>query len=512
MWDHVIKNGTLVTSSEIFSGNIYIKDGKIAAISDEILYDTDAASNKDFSSDGANIPGKDFAAEITDASGKYVLPGFIDTHVHSRDGRKGLHHKEDFFTSSMAGACGGITTIFEMPNCNPATYNKENLEDLVEVIGPKAHTDYGIWAICLGELNNSEISKLDEAGAIAFKYFWGYAIDKETYQLVYNYEEGMEGIIPPLDDGEVYKIFKEVAKTGKVVAIHAENFYVIRAMTNAVKAEARKRAWEKYQNKENLNCDDDKLPEGEVYSDYLSYKDMLRGRPGMAETMVVESAIRIAELTGARLHILHLSNGDNVKLIRDAQERGVPITVETCHQYLSLCDDEIEELGAVAKTLPLVRTKDDQEKLWAGLADGTISHITSDHAPHTVEEKSLGIWEAPGGIVGIETMAMVLIDGVNKGRITINDLARLLGEGPAKTFDIYPEKGSLEVGTDADITIVDLEPEYVFHQESLHSKTKLSPLDGRSFKGRVSKTILRGRTIAENGEIVGEPSGHFLKK
>ena len=488
MWDHVIKNGTIVTAGDTVKGDIYIKDGKIAAISTE----------GDFSEGREN--DRDFAKEITDATGLFVFPGFIDTHVHSRDGRNGLHHKEDFFTSTMAAACGGITTIFEMPNCSPAIYSKEKLEDLVDIVTPKAHTDFGVWSICLGSLNNELIPELAEAGTIAFKYFWGYAIDKESYQLVYNYEDGMEGIIPPLDDGEVYKIFKEVAKTGKVLAIHAENFYVIRAMTEEIKAQAREKA-----------IGEGKNPKEIIYSDYLSYKDMLKGRPGMAETMVIESAIRIAELTGVRLHILHLSNGENVKLIREAQERGVPITVETCPQYLSLCDDEIEELGSVAKTLPLVRTKRDQELLWEGLSDGTISHVASDHAPHTYAEKAKGIWEAPGGIVGIETMAMVLIDGVNKGRITHNDLARLMAEGPAKTFDIYPQKGSLDVGTDADITIIDFEPEYVFHQESLHSKTKLSPLDGRTFKGKVVKTILRGNTISENGEIIGNPIGEFIK-
>ena len=472
MWDHVIKNGILVKGTSSEKGNIYIKDGRIARVSKDILLE----SEKD-------NPETSFACEITDAEGKYVLPGFIDTHVHSRDGRKGLHQKEDFLHSSMAGACGGITTIFEMPNCNPAIYSRENLEDLVDVISPKAYTDFGIWAICLGDLNNHELINLHEAGAIAFKYFWGYAIDSNTYQLVYNYEEGMEGIIPPLDDGQVYRIFKEVAKTGKTVAIHAENFYLIRAKTNELKEKG----------------------------EYSTYKDMLKGRPGIAETMVVESAIRIAEYTGAKLHILHLSNGDNVNLIREAQNRGVNITVETCPQYLALTDDEIEEIGPVGKTLPLVRTKEDQEKLWEGLRDGTISHIASDHAPHTLEEKKKSIIESPGGIVGIETMAMVLLDGVNKGWITINDVARLLGEGPAKVFGLYPMKGSLEVGTDADITIVDLQPEYVFRQDNLHSKNKLSPFDGRKFKGRVVKTILRGKTVSENGEIVGEPRGKYIK-
>ena len=216
MWDHIIKNGAVVSGTDTQKANIYIKDGKIAAITAE------------------ELPGE--AKEVTDASGRYVLPGFIDTHVHSRDGRNGAHYKEDFYHSSMAGACGGITTIYEMPNCNPAVYNVEKMQDLIDVITPKAFVDFGVWGLCLGPLNNHELAALDKAGVVGFKFFWGYAIDSKTYQLIYNYKEGMENVIPPLDVGQVYKIFREVAKTGKMVAIHAEDFDLIKTLTAEVKA------------------------------------------------------------------------------------------------------------------------------------------------------------------------------------------------------------------------------------------------------------------------------------
>jgi len=206
-WDHIIRNGTVVTAHETYPGNIYIKDEKIAAIS------------------AVELPGE--AGEVTDAKGKYVLPGFIDAHVHSRDGYEGAHYKEDFFHSTMAGDCGGITTIFEMPNCNPAIYSVENLEKLIECVTPKANVDFGVWGLCLGDLNNHNLMALKEAGVMAFKFFWGYAIDAKTYQLVYNYREGMENVIPPLDQGQVYKIFREVTKTGMRVAIHAESFDIV---------------------------------------------------------------------------------------------------------------------------------------------------------------------------------------------------------------------------------------------------------------------------------------------
>src|SRR5699024_480029 len=161
------------------------------------------------------------AKKITDASGCYVLPGLIDSHVHSRDG--GNTHKEDFFTSTKAAAAGGITTIFEMPNTYPTINNEKNFYRQVKNCQKKAHVNFGLWGIGLGDLNINEFQVLHQAGVIGFKHFWGYAINKNTFQLQYNYSEDMEDIIPPCDDGEVYDMFREVARTGQVLAVHAEN-------------------------------------------------------------------------------------------------------------------------------------------------------------------------------------------------------------------------------------------------------------------------------------------------
>ncbi|MDR0840657.1 MAG: allantoinase AllB [Christensenellaceae bacterium] len=461
-WDHIIKNGTIVTAADTFVADIYVQNGKIAAITKEAL------------------PG--VAREVTDAAGKYVLPGFIDTHVHSRDGYKGAHHKEDFFHSSMAGACGGVTTIYEMPNCNPAVYDVRRMKELIECITPKAFTDFAVWGLCLGDLNMQEILPLHEAGVIGFKFFWGYAIDKSTYQLIYNYKEGMENVIPPLDQGEVYRIFREVAKTGQMVAIHAENFDIIKSLTAEV-----------------------------MQSGDKSYAAMLRARPPVSETTIIETAISLARELGTHLHILHLAAGDGVDIIRNAQDEGVDVTAETCPHYLYLTDADAESLGAMIKGYPPVRTQYDQDKLWEGLMDGTLSFVCSDHAPHTKEEKRLSLWEAPAGMATIETMSMVMLNAVHQGKLTLHDLVRVLSEEPARLYNTYPQKGSLLPDTDADIVIVDMDAEYVFHQENMHSRTQLSPYDNKTFKGKVSQTILRGRTIAKDGEIVGEPGGRFIK-
>jgi len=462
LWDHVIKNGTVVTPAETFKANIYIKDEKIAAISH------------------AELPGE--AKVVTDAAGKYVLPGFIDTHVHSRDGFSGAHYKEDFFHSSMAGAVGGVTTIYEMPNCNPAVYNVEKLNELVECITPKAHVDFAAWALCLGDLNMKELPALNEAGVIGFKFFWGYAIDCKCYQLIYNYVEGMENVIPPLDQGQIFRMFREIAKTGKQVAIHAENFDIIRVLTDEVKKSGDK-----------------------------SYEAMLRSRPVVSELTTIETAISFAKELGTKLHILHLAAGDGVELIRRAQKEGYAVTGETCPHYLALTDKDAERCGPMIKGYPPVRRQYDQDLLWAGLNDGTLSHVCSDHAPHSTEEKKQDLWNAPAGMATIETMGLIMINAVNEGKITINKLAEVLSENPAKMYNTYPNKGSLEVGTDADIVIIDLEPEYTFDQATMHSRTKLSPFHGFKMKGRPCMTILRGRIIAKDGEIVGAPGGKFIR-
>jgi len=461
-WDHLIKNGWVVNSQEIFQANVYIQDEKIVALTQD------------------ELPGE--AAEVTDAAGRYLLPGFIDTHVHSRDGEKGATYKEDFFHSSMSAAVGGLTTVFEMPNSNPAIYDVAQLERQIKHLGPQAHVDYAIWGLCLGDLNRHELQALSDAGVIAFKFFWGYAIDSKSYQLIYNYQPGMENAIPPLKDGEIYQMFREIAKTGKLVGIHAENFDLIQALTKEVEASGDK-----------------------------SYKAFLACRPNLAEETIIQTAISFAKDTGAHLHILHLAAGEGVDLIRRAQAAGYPVTGETCSHYLTICDEDFERLGAMMKVYPPVRTRKDQETLWQGLKEGVLSFVCSDHAPHTEAEKSGDLWNSPAGMASIETLAPLMINAVSEGKITLNQLAAVLSENPAKMFGIYPEKGSLQVGTDADITIVDMDVKSTIKKENLHSKSKVTPFDGFQLTGAPVATIIRGRTVARDGQIVAAPSGKFIR-
>ncbi|MBO8162163.1 MAG: allantoinase AllB [Brevibacillus sp.] len=458
-WDHVIRNGMIVTTDQIFQAHVYVKDGKIAAVTAEALGGT--------------------AREETDASGCYVLPGLIDVHVHSRD--PGATHKEDFFHSTQAAAAGGITTIFEMPNTNPPLNNVENFHRQVKNLQEKAHVDFGIWAICLGHLNLRDIQALHEAGVIGFKFFWGYAVNSKTYQLVYNYKVGMEDVIPPFTDGEVLEIFREVAKTGQILAIHAESSDIIHHLTKQVERSGRR-----------------------------DYEAFLEARPNLAEVVTVQTGIAFAKHTGARLHILHVSTGEAVDLVKQAQAEGYPVTAETCPHYLFLSNEDYPRIGPAMKVYPTVKYKKDQERLWRGIAEGVVSVVCSDHAPHTEEEKDGDLWSIPAGMCGVETLAPLLLNAVHEKKLTLQQVVAVLSENPAKLFGIYPQKGSLQVGTDADITIVDMEKRYTINRENLRSKSKITAFDGFSGTGMPVATIVRGQTVMKDGVIIGSPVGRLV--
>lgn len=460
VWDHVIKNGYIYSGTDFVKGNLYIKDGKIAAISENEL-------------EGETL-------KTTDANEQYVLPGFIDTHIHSRD--PGATYKEDFYYSTQAAAAGGITSVFEMPNTNPPINNVENLQKQVGNLSPKAHVDFGIWGICLGDLNKKDLLPLHEAGVIGFKFFWGYAINSKTFQLMYNYKDGEEEVIPPLPDGEVYDIFQEVAKTGQTLAIHAENNELIQRLTKKVEESGRR-----------------------------DYEALLQCRPNLAEKLTVQTGIAMAKKTGTRLHILHISSEEGVQAVRQAQKEGYPITGETCPHFLFLSNEDYETVGPQMKVYPPVKYKKDQEELWQGIQDGTISIVCSDHAPHTEEEKDGDLWSIPAGMCGVETLAPLLLNAVSEGKITLNRACELLSENPAKQFGVYPQKGSLAVGTDADITIVDMNKEMVIKRENLHSKSKVTAFDQFPVKGVPTATIVRGITVMEEGQIVSKPIGQIIK-
>ncbi|GIM48016.1 amidohydrolase [Collibacillus ludicampi] len=458
MYDLRITNGLIVTGKEIKKADVYVKEGKIAKITNEA-----------------------FEADKTyDATGLYVLPGCLDVHVHFRD--PGHTHKEDFPHATRAAAVGGVTTVFDMPNTNPPTLNAEKFSEKAEILKSRAYVDYALWGLCLGRVNRENLQGLVDAGAIALKFFWGYAFDKKSFQLVYNYKPGMPDIIPPLNDGEVYELFEDVARTGSLLAIHAENHSLIQAMTERVAKSGRR-----------------------------DYEALLEARSNLAEELTIQTAISFSKATGAKLHILHMSTAEGVELVRDAQKKGIPVTAETCPHFLFLDADDYERVGPAMKVYPPVKRKRDREALWSGLLDGTISLVCSDHAPHTLEEKNGDLFSIPAGMCGVETMLPLMLNEVNRGTITLPFVVQKLSENPAKLFNIYPKKGALEPGADADIVLVNMSMKKEIRNENLHSKQPLTAFHGTLIKGWPVATFLRGQQIVQNGQVIGEPVGELIK-
>lgn len=459
MWDLKVTGGTIVTGRESYKADIYVKDGKIEAITEKDLGE---------------------AARTVDASGKKVYAGFIDTHVHSRDG--GALHKETFWHSTRAAAMGGVTTVVEMPNAVPAVCTVENFKVQKANLASKAYVDFAMWALCLGDLNNGELLELSKLGVAGYKFFWGYALKKSNYNLIYNFDPNDPDVFPPLDDGQVYGIFETVAKTGKLLAIHAENAPLIRRLTARVNP-----------------------------ADYpTEYEALLAARPRVAEETVVQTAISFSKATDCRLHILHTSAKETVDLVEEAQKKGLKVTAETCPHYLVLTKDDFKRVGPMIKGYPPVREVADQERLWDGLRKGTVSHVCSDHAPHTAKEKNDSLFKIPSGMCGLETLVPLMANAVNEGKMTENDLARVLSETPASLFGLDNRKGYLRVGMDADITVMDFGLEETVDISKFQSVSKVSAYDGFRLKGYPVATILRGKVIMDGRKLTGEQTGEYV--
>lgn len=456
-----ISGGTVVSPQGRYAADVLCVDGTIASV--------DAP--------GSRTSGVD---EEIDASGLLVFPGFIDPHVHSRD--PGLTEKEDFYHSTRAAAAGGVTTIFEMPNAVPPVTDVSVLRERAEQHEGVAAIDFGLWGISLGSENLGELPALVEEGVVGIKLFWGYALDRETKQLVYNVGDAPpENLILPPGNGDVFDVFETVAGAGGLLAAHCEDREVIEAAQRSLGHEM------------------------------STYEDFLEGRPDTAEAATIAVGAELARATGCRFHVVHVSSARGAQLVCEAQRDGVTISAETCPHYLTLTDESYDSIGPVMKIFPPVRRAHDRDALWERLGDGTITSLGSDHAPHTVEQKRQDLATAPAGAPGVETMVPVLLDEVSKGRISAERLSWLLSEGTARLYGLYPRKGTVLPGTDADFTIVDPDAEWTITNAQLHSKHPLSPWDGATGRGKATYAVVRGNVVMRDGEPAGDSSGRFVR-
>jgi allantoinase len=457
----LVANGTVVTSQGIQPADVLCEDGRIAGLLGH----------------GVSLA----ADERIDASGLLVFPGFIDPHVHSRD--PGLTDKEDFAHATRSALAGGLTTILDMPNAVPPLADAETFEQRARDHAAVAEVDFGLWAQTFGSSNLSGIAGLAAAGAVGFKLFWGYGIDRGTKQLVYNLADAApRGVLPPPPLGDILDVMREVASVGGLMAAHCENREIIAAAECALGK-----------------------PIG-------NYEDLLATRPALAETAAVALATELAADTGCRFHVVHVSAGQTVALLRDAQARGVPITGETCPQYLLLTDSDYAVLGSRMKVYPPVRTAVDQAALWAGLRDATLMSVGSDHAPHTFAEQQRPLASRPAGILGVETLVPLILDAMHRGRLSAERLGRLLAEDTARLYGIDHRKGFVRVGNDADLTLVDPARPFTIDAAALHGLNPPSVWDGYRGHGVAVASVLRGVLLMRDGEPAGAPRGALVRR
>jgi len=400
------------------------------------------------------------APSTFDAAGLHVLPGAIDVHVHFRD--PGYPTKEDWSTGTAGAAFGGVTTVFDMPNTLPTTGNAEALADKHAIAAARAHVDYGLYGF-LGEGTIDNVHEMIDGGVIGFKLYMG-----ETF-----------GRLPSPSTGAMLEAFEVVAETGKRISLHAETASIM------ARREARMRAAGR--------CDP------------LAH---IAARPAVVAIEAVGRAAVLAEWTGARIHILHISSADELRPLADAKARGVDITGETCPQYLFLSTDDYHRVGGVIRINPPVREPRNQAPLWSALESGVIDMIATDHSPHTPEQKTRNdIWTVDCGFPGVETQMPLMLTEVSRGRASICDYVRWSAANPARHWGLYPRKGVIQPGADADLALVDLGRKMTIDDNALQSRSKISPWNGRSITGLPVHTMVRGRFVMRDRELVAGTAG-----
>jgi allantoinase len=408
------------------------------------------------------------AREEVDARGLLVLPGVVDAHVHLNE--PGRTEWEGFATGTAALAAGGTTCAIDMPlNAIPPTIDGAAFDAKVAAATGVARVDVALW----GGLVPGDPDRLDELaarGVVGFKAFMA-ASGVQEFEAA--------------DDLTLVEGMARAARLGLPVAVHAESQELTSRLAQRAVAEGR-----------------------------VGVRDYLTSRPVLAELEAIGRAIAFAAETGCALHFVHVSSGGGVALVAQARAVGVDVTCETCPHYLVLDADDAERLGAVAKCAPPLRPAAEREALWAALGAGHVDLVATDHSPSPATLKEGGdFFEVWGGIAGAQTLLALLYDEGVVGRgLSIDALVALLAAAPARRFGLAPAKGALEVGADADMALLEPSATWTVAREELLDRHRLSPFAGRALRGRVVRTILRGRTIARDGRVVGEPCGRVLRR
>ncbi len=390
------------------------------------------------------------AGETIDATGLHVLPGVIDTQVHFRE--PGLTHKEDLETGSRAAVLGGVTAVFEMPNTNPLTTGEAELSDKVSRATRRMHCDFAFWVGGTRD-NAADVAELERLpGAAGIKVFMG----------------SSTGSLLVADDAGVASILRN---TRRRAAFHSEDEF---------RLEERKPM--------------------RVAGDPSSHPVW---RDAEAALLCTRRLLRIARETRSRVHVLHISTGDEIALLRDNKDLA---SCEVTPHHLTLAAEDYARLGTKLQMNPPVRDASHRAQLWQGLEQGVLDILGSDHAPHTAEEKAKTYPDSPSGMTGVQTLVPVMLDHVAAGRLSLERFVDMTSAGPARLFGIAA-KGRIAAGYDADLTIVDLRRRTIVTDEWIASRSRWTPYDGKAVTGWPIGTIVRGRRVMWEGELAAASQG-----
>ena len=452
-YDLVIKNGTVVTTTDMYPCDIAVKDGKIVAMEADIE--------------------PELAEKICDASGKLVLPGALDVHTHLQMPFGGTVSADSYLSGTRAAACGGVTTIFDYP----VQHEGETILGLVNskkaILETDACVDYAMHC-CITNLNGGEIldemEKAVEEGITSFKCF-----------LVYK-KEGMM-----VDDATLARLLLRARELGAIINIHAENPDLIDMYTEQFLKEGKTSAW----------------------YHYLS-------RPEFVEAEADKRAVHWAKNLDAPLYVVHMADKEGLEACIDAKRAGAEVYIETCPQYLEFtCDVYKREDGRNFVCSPPMKGQESQDALWQALKAGLIDTVATDHCPFQSYEKDWGkddFTKIPNGCAGVENLYPYMLDAANSGKLTFQQVVAVCATNPAKIFGC-DNKGSLVVGKDADIVIYDKEKDFTISVSNMHSDYDHTIWEGTKLHGYPVQTYLRGQLVYDNGEFVGKPGmGQYVKR
>src|SRR5882724_5115029 len=455
-FDTIIANGRVVTATDTYTSDVAISQGKITAI-------------------GQSLP-RENAGKIIDASGKLVFPGGIDVHTHLDMPFGGTTSADDFETGTRAAAFGGTTTLIDFAIQYKGQTLRTAFDTWMQKASAKAVSDYSFHCIIteLADAHLEEMNALVREGVTSFKLFMAYP-----------------GVFM-LDDGSIFKALRRTANNGGLVCMHAENGNAIDVIVQQALAEGKK------------------APKYHALT-----------RPTTAEAEATARAIALAEMAGAPVYIVHVSCNEALEKVREARDRGLPVYAETCPQYLYLSIENFDVPGfegAKYVFTPPLREKWHQEKLWNGLKRDHLQVVSTDHCPFCFkEQKELGrddFTKIPNGGPGIEhRMSLIYSGGVAQGRFSVNRFVELVSTTPAKLFGLYPRKGTIAVGSDADLVIFDPNHEEVISAKTHHMRVDYSMFEGIRIKGAPKTAFSRGRPVIDAGKFVGHPgAGQFLRR